>query len=81
MKFNINDKIKVKLTSLGKRVYLEYIEECNKRLPEKCPKMLTAPCDNQGYNTFQLWEFMYIFGGYFRIGLDLPIETDIILED
>lgn len=70
---NINEYIKVKLTTYGLEVYRDYIDlETPKSLLEKYPSFYYAhimpKIDEKGYYKFQLWEFMNIFGEYFHNG-------------
>lgn len=64
--FNLNDKIKVKLTPTGQ-----------KYLKQKDYKLTT---DGEGYLVLLLWEFAGIFGDACQLPtIDPPVESDIIL--
>lgn len=77
---NINDKIKVKLTDYGKELYRGYLAEINAliRLPIS-PRVLEF--DENGYTTFQLWEFMNIFGSEMFMGNKNIIEDNEIIYE
>jgi hypothetical protein len=64
--FNLNDKIKVKLTPTGRK----YLKENNYKLTT----------DKKGCLILSLWEFSGIFGNAFQSPtLDPPVEPNIIL--
>lgn len=64
--FNLNDKVKVKLTQAGR----EYLKRNNYQLET----------DNDGYLILSLWRFAGIFGNALRSPtLNPPIEPDIII--
>lgn len=68
--FNINEKVKIKLTEMGKQI-----------LQEQGRKFTI---DEEGYTTFQLWDLMSIFGEDIYMGMRLPhipFEPNIILLD
>lgn len=68
---NLNDVIKVKLTDFGKKIYYHQYDELNELIKKnggnpikpKFPKV-----DENDYSEFQLWDFMYIYGGYMKMG-------------
>lgn len=70
--FNINDNVKVKLTELGRLVYLNYQRQfvSNAELPEP---------DENGYHEFQMWVLMSIFGQSMYNGGAIPFEGVHIL--
>jgi hypothetical protein len=63
--FNLNDDVKVKLTDHGRDLLAK--------------KRLTRQPDEAGYNRFQLWELMNIFGEHFYNGCSIPFEFNRIL--
>ena len=70
---NLNYNIKVKLTNQGKQTYHLY------HYDDKDPPTLSV--DDEGYSTFQIHEFMSIFGTQFHMGNNnLPCETDIQIQ-
>lgn len=64
--FNLNDKIKVKLTSTGRK----YLKAKDYKLTP----------DRKGYLIMSLWEFSGIFGDACQLPtFNPPVEPDIIL--
>lgn len=64
--FNLNDKVKVKLTQAGR----EYLKRNNYQLAT----------DKEGYLILSLWRFAGIFGDAFQLPtLDPPVEPNIII--
>lgn len=72
-KLNWNCSVKVKLTDFGKNIYYHRFD----RLIEGGADInrLEPREDENGYCSFQLWDFMHLYGGY--IGMCLPevVET------
>ena len=67
---NLNEYIKVKLTAKGKQIY-------NDRYNGK----MEIHYDDNGYATFQMWDFMRIFGGeHMSMLSELVCETDVMIE-
>jgi hypothetical protein len=79
-KFNVNQKIKVKLKDIGVELF---VVKYNEGVP--FPKHITIDeykswADKAGYHSFQLWHFMDIFGntgirGHFYFDLDIIIDS------
>lgn len=69
MLFNINDYVKVKLTSYGQSVLDQ------ERPSQLRPSQLTPSTD--GWIRLQLWDLMNIFGSRLSNGCRLPFETSI----
>ena len=70
MTINLNDKIKVKLNDKGKDIFYHQFDEIISLYPQ-ChidPRMPNV--DENGYTTFQIWEFMKLYGGH--IGMAKP---------
>ncbi len=64
----------MKLTPVGIKILKGEKERLEKL---GCTKYNRSPVNEEGYYSFELWEFMNIFGKYFHIGLDIkdsPIE-------
>lgn len=74
--FNVNDTIWVKLTPLGLKIHWRKHLEVWKKLgklndfPYKPPNM-----NEQGFSSFQLWDFMETFGPEFYLG-QMPLIED-----
>ena len=79
--FNINEIVKVKLTQKGKLIYSEHQIEIQKRFNRDKIKIdlpLNAKVDNEGFSSFQLWEFMKIFGSHMYCGAETVIEECVL---
>lgn len=79
--YNINDKIKVKLTEYGKAILQKHVADTMSKL-----KNLNLPDDyfpypegEDDYTEFQLWDFMSIFGSHFFVGCHPIIEHNKII--
>lgn len=68
VKINLNETVKVKLTDYGKDIFYHRYDLINQVYGKEIitPKM--SKVDEEGYTTFQLHNFMYIFGNYMRMG-------------
>lgn len=80
--YNINNKIKVKLTERGKAILENEVADTMNLL--KIFKFTSDdyfpyPEDVDGYTEFQLWNFIRIFGNYFYVGCPLIIEGNEIV--
>lgn len=78
---NINDKIKVKLTTHGKDILDKDVENILPIIKTCISDKTYYPyhTDNEGYTKFQLWDFMRIFGSYFCNGCPPIIENNEII--
>lgn len=73
--FNINSYVRVRLTERGEEIYKEFF-------PARRSRPLRQRGDD-GWNRFQLWQLMEIFGPHMSIGkstAELPFATDILIE-
>lgn len=79
--FNINDKVKVKLTPYGEEIHYKHFSIFKGWLPEHMKKLISLEPekDEDGYTTYQLWELMNIFGSEMHMGADQVFENNIIL--
>ena len=76
MQFNINDKVKVKLTQLGRDI----LRANHRRVFRNNPELLDytePPVDAGGWTEFQLWVLMSEFGQHMTWGGRLPFETTV----
>lgn len=81
MKFDINNKVKVKLTEVGKSVLREQYKVIKAVYPW-LPDFVLPDEDENGWSKWQLWELMQKFGHVMYNGGDIPFETEIeIIED
>ena len=74
---NLNYYIKVKLTEYGKQVHREYWKPvCNDvRLAYKEPEV-----DSDGYSSFQMHDFINVFGKHMTMGAPLVCETNVLIQ-
>ncbi len=79
MKLNLNQKVKVKLTQIGKNHLIERHKKIYGRHANSFP-CRTIKEDKYGYSTWQLWELMGVFGELMQYPTcNLPFETEIKL--
>jgi len=93
VRFNINNKVKVRLTNEGRAALRKNHDELYSfakgtsiELPEyHAPvedKEYHAPVeDKEGWSEWQLWALMREFGPYIGMGLDVPFETEIEIPE
>lgn len=78
--YNINDKIKVKLTEHGKAILKKDVTDTLSMLKGfNYPDYSPYHTDEDGYTEFQLWNFMRIFGSHFCVGCHPVIENNKII--
>ena len=71
---NLNDFVKVKLTSYGESFYNEFYTMYG----ITAPKIIK---DDNGYTSFQLWRFIEIFGSKIYMGSKNVIEPLEIIKE
>lgn len=72
--FNLNNHIRFKPKELGKVIYkAHWMPYCINREPRE------IEIDDDGWADMQLWEFMSVYGGHFHNGMNVPIETTVML--
>lgn len=84
LKYNVNNKIKVKLTEYGKFVLGREVADTMSMLRtlNVSDEYSPYPEDDAGYTEFQLWNFMRIFGTHFEVWSPLMIENnEIVIVD
>jgi hypothetical protein len=75
IEINLNEQVKVKLTSEGERILKEYFNE----YPNNIRKATWL--DEDGYYVTQLWDFMNIFGSKLYNGQrQLFVNNKLIFE-
>jgi hypothetical protein len=77
--FNINDHVRVKLTSTGLKEFAERADAWNAAFPS-IPIPREPELTEDGYYETQLWSLMHDFGHVVRFGTEPPFETVIFLE-
>ena len=85
MDFNINEYVHVKLTKLGKTIWINHIEKYHgMRGIEKTGKLPDWVKHNdmgKGWWRFQMWELMNIFGPHIHMGSKNPFELKIKIPE
>lgn len=71
---NLNEHIKVKLTDYGKDVYYHQFDHINNCYGREVCKPFMPKTDKDGYTSFQLWEFIHIYGSHIGLGFKNVIE-------
>ena len=74
---NLNYQIKVKLNELGEKLYNDFWKEV---FPGKDNFIDKLEKDKDGYYTFQMWEFMEIFGSHLHIGHKPFMNFNVLIE-
>jgi len=86
MKFNINHKVKIKLTDYGRRVlkrdHEEFWGQLNIMNPKvKIPEYTPIKEDKDGWSEWQLWHLMEQLGKYAGMGNKNVFETNILIME
>lgn len=78
-KINLNDRIRVRLTPLGVKIFYSQFDELNLSLGRKVLESHMPAIDKDGYTEMQLWYFIQLYGSYIGVGRENVVETlDII---
>lgn len=80
---NINEKVKVKLSDVGKDIYYHRFDAYNSMAKPIGIKLLepTMPkVDADGYSCFQLWELMETYGPHIGMSRPVPFDCDILFR-
>ncbi len=83
IRINLNESVKVKLTDFAKEIYYHKYDDVNKRYGKEVCKPSFPEKDENGYSTFQLWNFMNLYGEYISIGsqeIIIPLEIVYAVE-
>lgn len=73
-RINLNERIKVKLTDYGKEIYYHRFDDVFRQTEPSVFKPEFPKTDEEGYTTFQLWDFIHIYGNYIGMGLPAVIK-------
>lgn len=83
MKFNINDKVRVRLTDLGRKTLAVLRAKANEDMVAAygpgIPLRPIAVPEVDGWSEWQLWDLMATLGEFCGNGLPLMFETEIDL--
>lgn len=75
--FNVNDTVRVRLTSVGEARHTRNMESLQSQLPW-IDLGDVHPADADGWREFQLWELMQHFGAVMFCGSDAPFVDNVI---
>lgn len=79
--FNLNDEVRVKLNQRGIDILRTGHDAMNDLWRGKLGPYRGPKIDQNGYTSFQMWEFMRIFGNTMIMGLDTPFEMNILIPE
>lgn len=79
--FNLNNYIYVKLTQKGKDELKRQHDDLVSNYPNYISPYIPPKEDEHGYSKFQMWVLMKNLGHLCVIGLELPFETEVKLEN
>ena len=74
VKLNWNTKVKVKLTNYGKDIYFHQYDHLIEQGASISP--VYPDEDERGFTSFQLWEFMNLYGPYIYM-TNKPVVKDL----
>lgn len=77
---NLNHTVKVRLTDKGRDIYYHQNDKLNQQYNKIMIKP-KYPVEVNGYYSTQLWNLMAIFGEHIFMGMDIPFETTIEIEN
>ena len=84
-KLNLNSIIKIRLNDYGKDIYYCKNDELNKRIIARGGEPLERrypEVDKDGFSSFQLWDFMAIYGPFSGLGYpEFWQDLNIYIED
>lgn len=82
MRFNVNHKVRVRLTDEGRRLLIEKRKRLNEilRASQAVPHEDMPFVEVDGWSEWQLWQLMAHFGEHIGMGVGLLFETDIELD-
>lgn len=78
---NLNEVIKVKLTDLGKVNYFHRFDQLNRTYGRIVCKPEYPIVDEDGYTSFQLWDFMELYGSHMGMASPPVIENNTVIYD
>ncbi len=79
MQINLNDRVRVRLTDEGRRIYRDWWLALS---AANCISKYFPPVEVDGVSQFQLWELMNIFGSHVYMGnSNLPFAPEFNIMD
>jgi len=83
MEFNVNWKVRVRLTNVGRAILRKQHAAINDFIASRGATPLRGDGipreDSDGWSEWQLWALMEAFGSEMRLGGPVPFETTIVL--
>jgi hypothetical protein len=80
MIFNVNLPVWVKLTDLGRRIHREQHADLMRGVRVEMAYSPPAE-DGDGWSKWAMWELMSTFGPHMTLGMDVPFDTNISLDE
>jgi hypothetical protein len=77
VRFNINEKVKFKLTKRGEMFLSEHLANERRQYGIDAHEYYKPDCC--GYITMQLWSFMHLFGPTFEMGFNNSIDKNELI--
>lgn len=77
MKFNLNHKVRVKLTERGREVMTINHRKLWGEFRAEIVPVREVKEDAEGWSEWQLWDLMHEFGAHCYNGCRVPFETEI----
>lgn len=74
---NLNYHIKIRLNELGKKLYNDFWKNI---FPEKDDFYNELKKDKDGYCSFQMWQFMEVFGSHIHLGCEPFADFNVLIE-
>lgn len=79
MKFNVNDRVSIRLTIFGRECLRRDHDNLYGDKAHLVPEFVVRE-NAAGWSMWSLWTLMHTFGPYMVMGGQLPFETEIRLE-
>lgn len=77
MKFNVNNKVRVRLNDYGRQLHREDHAKFWAHIGEKAPEYRPPDENADGWSEWQLWALMQDFGPHMGLGMVVPFDTEI----
>jgi hypothetical protein len=77
MRFNVNDRVRVRLNDKGRAIHRGQFDDMKRCFPRLSIPYTPPKEDADGWSEWQLWVLMEIFGQHMNTGFDPPFETTI----
>jgi hypothetical protein len=79
VKFNINDKVKVRLNDYGIELLKKEHDDLKIKIPDLSEFILPIT-DCYGYVEYQMWQLFEHFGKFIDFTSKLPFDTEMIIH-